>query len=174
MSGLKKLIPLMDRVLVEKMAAPTKSVGGVLLPDSAVSKVRHAAQPTASWRRLGPGHRRSRDTQTMGCSADRRWWSLICAAQLRHRRRRGARSPDKHRCASAAGTLLAPFVQALLYARYFMLVLRRCSMVHCRALRGLLQQRQRTQCLAAAAAADMHACHPWCCGHLLVQASWCL
>lgn len=29
-----------DRVLIEKVVAPTKSVGGVLLPDSAVSKVR--------------------------------------------------------------------------------------------------------------------------------------
>lgn len=36
----KRLIPLLDRVLVEKIVAPTKSVGGVLLPDSAVSKVR--------------------------------------------------------------------------------------------------------------------------------------
>ena len=30
---------LQDRVLIEKVVAPTKSVGGVLLPDSAVSKV---------------------------------------------------------------------------------------------------------------------------------------
>jgi hypothetical protein len=35
----KRLIPLLDRVLIEKISAPTKSVGGVLLPDSAVSKV---------------------------------------------------------------------------------------------------------------------------------------
>lgn len=40
MSAAKKLIPLLDRVLVEKIAAPTKSVGGVLLPESAVQKVR--------------------------------------------------------------------------------------------------------------------------------------
>jgi hypothetical protein len=39
MSGLKKLVPLLDRVLVEKIAPPTKSVGGVLLPESAVQKV---------------------------------------------------------------------------------------------------------------------------------------
>lgn len=34
----KRLIPLLDRVLVQKLEAPTKSVGGVLLPDTA-SKV---------------------------------------------------------------------------------------------------------------------------------------
>lgn len=36
----KRLIPLFDRILVEKIIAPTKSVGGILLPESAVSKVR--------------------------------------------------------------------------------------------------------------------------------------
>lgn len=35
----KKLIPLLDRVLVQKVVPPTKSVGGVLLPDSAAQKV---------------------------------------------------------------------------------------------------------------------------------------
>lgn len=39
MSGLKKLVPLLDRVLVEKITPPAKSVGGVLLPESAVQKV---------------------------------------------------------------------------------------------------------------------------------------
>lgn len=39
----KRLIPLLDRVLVEKIIAPTKSVGGILLPESAVSKVRSRA-----------------------------------------------------------------------------------------------------------------------------------
>ena len=29
----KRLIPLFDRVLVEKVAAPSKSVGGILLPE---------------------------------------------------------------------------------------------------------------------------------------------
>lgn len=37
MSGLKRLIPLMDRVLVEKLAAPTKTSSGVLLPESATA-----------------------------------------------------------------------------------------------------------------------------------------
>ena len=48
MSSLKKLAPLLDRVLVERIAAPAKSVGGVLLPESAVQKVRwrHAVSPT--------------------------------------------------------------------------------------------------------------------------------
>ena len=40
----KRLIPLLDRVLVEKIVAPTKSVGGILLPESAVSKVRDASR----------------------------------------------------------------------------------------------------------------------------------
>ena len=41
----KRLIPLLDRVLVEKIIAPTKSVGGIILPESAVSKVRRAPRP---------------------------------------------------------------------------------------------------------------------------------
>lgn len=35
----KKLIPLLDRVLIQKVVAPSKSVGGVLLPESAAQKV---------------------------------------------------------------------------------------------------------------------------------------
>ena len=35
----RRLIPLLDRVLIEKITAPTKSAGGVLLPESAVPKV---------------------------------------------------------------------------------------------------------------------------------------
>jgi Chaperonin 10 Kd subunit len=35
----RRLIPLLDRVLVQKVAAPEKSIGGVLLPETA-SKVR--------------------------------------------------------------------------------------------------------------------------------------
>merc|ERR1711977_60641 len=37
--GLKRLVPLLDRVLVERVVPMKKSVGGVILPDSAVSKV---------------------------------------------------------------------------------------------------------------------------------------
>lgn len=36
----KKLIPLLDRVLIQKVVAPSKSIGGVLLPESAAQKVR--------------------------------------------------------------------------------------------------------------------------------------
>ena len=31
----KRLIPLLDRILVEKLSPPAKSIGGVLLPDTA-------------------------------------------------------------------------------------------------------------------------------------------
>ncbi|GAQ85350.1 chaperonin 10 Kd subunit [Klebsormidium nitens] len=34
-AGAKKLVPLLNRVLVEKVTAPAKSIGGVLLPESA-------------------------------------------------------------------------------------------------------------------------------------------
>jgi chaperonin GroES len=39
----RRLIPLLDRVLIEKVVAPTKSAGGVLLPESALPKVGYAA-----------------------------------------------------------------------------------------------------------------------------------
>jgi hypothetical protein len=35
----RRLIPLLDRVLIEKIVAPTKSAGGVLLPESVLPKV---------------------------------------------------------------------------------------------------------------------------------------
>jgi chaperonin GroES len=38
----KKLVPLLDRVLIEKVAARTKTVGGILLPETAASKARAA------------------------------------------------------------------------------------------------------------------------------------
>ena len=37
----KRLIPLLDRVLVEKLKPMNKSIGGVLLPDTATHKVGH-------------------------------------------------------------------------------------------------------------------------------------
>lgn len=43
--AVRRLIPLLDRVLVERIIAPTKSAGGVLLPETAVSKVRAPAPP---------------------------------------------------------------------------------------------------------------------------------
>mmetsp|Transcript_10063 Transcript_10063/g.46100 ORF Transcript_10063/g.46100 Transcript_10063/m.46100 type:complete len:103 (-) Transcript_10063:3465-3773(-) len=48
----KRLIPLLDRVLVEKIVAPTKSVGGIILPESAVSKINEAKVLA-----VGPGRR---------------------------------------------------------------------------------------------------------------------
>ena len=39
MSALKKLIPLADRVLVQKFVAETKTKGGILLPETSKSKV---------------------------------------------------------------------------------------------------------------------------------------
>ncbi|KAI7843444.1 hypothetical protein COHA_002922 [Chlorella ohadii] len=42
----------MDRVLVEKIAPPAKSVGGVLLPESAVQKINSATVVA-----VGPGRR---------------------------------------------------------------------------------------------------------------------
>jgi hypothetical protein len=35
----RRLVPLLDRVLIEKIVAPTKTAGGVLLPESAAPKV---------------------------------------------------------------------------------------------------------------------------------------
>jgi hypothetical protein len=35
----KRLIPLLDRVLIERVQAAVKSPGGVLLPESALPKV---------------------------------------------------------------------------------------------------------------------------------------
>lgn len=41
MAAARRLVPLLDRVLVEKVVPPTKSAGGILLPESATaSKVR--------------------------------------------------------------------------------------------------------------------------------------
>ncbi len=44
----KRLIPLLDRVLVEKITAPNKSVGGILLPESASGKVRNTFKQTGT------------------------------------------------------------------------------------------------------------------------------
>ncbi|CAD7703882.1 unnamed protein product [Ostreobium quekettii] len=48
----RRLIPLLDRILVSRVAAPTKSAGGVLLPESAVNKVNEGVVIAA-----GPGRR---------------------------------------------------------------------------------------------------------------------
>jgi hypothetical protein len=50
MSGAKKLLPLLDRVLVERArAGAQKSAGGILLPESA-SKVRHVTRAAGGFR----------------------------------------------------------------------------------------------------------------------------
>ncbi|WIA12997.1 hypothetical protein OEZ86_006295 [Tetradesmus obliquus] len=48
----RRLIPLLDRVLIERIIAPTKSAGGVLLPESAVPKVNEGVVLA-----VGPGRR---------------------------------------------------------------------------------------------------------------------
>ncbi|KAI8463805.1 MAG: chaperonin 10 [Monoraphidium minutum] len=50
----RRLVPLLDRVLIERIIAPTKSSGGVLLPESAVSKVNEGVVLA-----VGPGRRTS-------------------------------------------------------------------------------------------------------------------
>lgn len=42
----RKLVPLLDRILVSRVAAPSTSAGGVLLPESAVNKVRDTIAAT--------------------------------------------------------------------------------------------------------------------------------
>mmetsp|Transcript_7351 Transcript_7351/g.20753 ORF Transcript_7351/g.20753 Transcript_7351/m.20753 type:complete len:101 (-) Transcript_7351:176-478(-) len=49
----RRLIPLLDRVLVEKVVAPAKSSGGVLLPESASASKVNEAKVLA----VGPGRR---------------------------------------------------------------------------------------------------------------------
>lgn len=49
MSGIRRLIPLLDRVLVERIVAPTKSAGGVLLPESAMPKVSEKERGEKQW-----------------------------------------------------------------------------------------------------------------------------
>ena len=46
MSAAKRLIPLLDRVLVKRLEPPTKSIGGVLLPESTQARPRAARPPT--------------------------------------------------------------------------------------------------------------------------------
>lgn len=53
MSALKRFIPLLDRVLVEKVAPMAQTAGGILLPDSAVSKVSCACRSGVKERERG-------------------------------------------------------------------------------------------------------------------------
>eukprot|EP00741_Cyanophora_paradoxa_P003270 tig00000691_g3178.t1 len=38
----KRLVPLLDRVVVEKVTPPTSSIGGVIIPDSLKTKLNEA------------------------------------------------------------------------------------------------------------------------------------
>ena len=48
----RRLIPLLDRVLVKRLEPPTKSIGGVLLPEATVSKLNEGIVLA-----VGPGKR---------------------------------------------------------------------------------------------------------------------
>merc|ERR1712228_469242 len=62
----RRLIPLLDRVLVKRIEPPTKSIGGVLLPDSAQTKLNEGIVIS-----VGPGRRDKDGTLLpMGVSAD--------------------------------------------------------------------------------------------------------
>ncbi|XP_002162621.1 10 kDa heat shock protein, mitochondrial [Hydra vulgaris] len=52
MAGLRKLVPLFDRVIVQRVVAETKSTGGILLPEKSVGKVNEATVVS-----VGPGGR---------------------------------------------------------------------------------------------------------------------
>merc|ERR1712228_513584 len=52
MATARRLIPLLDRVLVKRIEPPTKSIGGVLLPDSAQTKLNEGIVIS-----VGPGRR---------------------------------------------------------------------------------------------------------------------
>eukprot|EP00199_Chlamydomonas_sp_CCMP681_P003969 CAMPEP_0119107924 /NCGR_PEP_ID=MMETSP1180-20130426/12378_1 /TAXON_ID=3052 ORGANISM="Chlamydomonas cf sp, Strain CCMP681" /NCGR_SAMPLE_ID=MMETSP1180 /ASSEMBLY_ACC=CAM_ASM_000741 /LENGTH=103 /DNA_ID=CAMNT_0007093473 /DNA_START=32 /DNA_END=343 /DNA_ORIENTATION=+ len=62
MSALRKLIPLLDRVLIEKVQAATKSAGGLLLPENALPKVNEGLVLA-----VGPG-RRGKDGEVIAIS----------------------------------------------------------------------------------------------------------
>jgi chaperonin GroES len=62
MSMLKKLIPLADRVLIRRVLAETKSAGGILIPEMAVTK-NNEGEVMA----VGPGIK-SRDGETIPVS----------------------------------------------------------------------------------------------------------
>jgi len=61
----KRLIPLLDRVLVEKIVPATKTVGGIYLPESATAKINEAVVVA-----VGPGRRNvNGDLVPMGVKA---------------------------------------------------------------------------------------------------------
>jgi len=52
MQSARRLIPLLDRVLVKRIEPPTKSLGGILLPESAQTKLNEGTVIAC-----GPGRR---------------------------------------------------------------------------------------------------------------------
>lgn len=42
LKSIKSLVPLLDRVLVQRVKAPAKTVGGILLPESSVKELNEA------------------------------------------------------------------------------------------------------------------------------------
>merc|ERR1712087_684419 len=62
----RRLIPLLDRVLVKRIEPPTKSIGGVLLPESAQTKLNEGVVIA-----VGPGKRdKDGSLLPMGVKAD--------------------------------------------------------------------------------------------------------
>ncbi|BDA43854.1 probable 10 kDa heat shock protein, mitochondrial [Coccomyxa sp. Obi] len=59
----KRLIPLLDRVLVEKLQPATKTAGGILLPETAVSKMSEGKVIAT-----GPGRRNLQNGETIPVS----------------------------------------------------------------------------------------------------------
>ena len=59
MAAFKRLVPLLDRVLVEKVAPMTKTVGGILLPETASSKARRPRIKMLPGLAEGGGRRRA-------------------------------------------------------------------------------------------------------------------
>merc|ERR1712228_922561 len=59
MATARRLIPLLDRVLVKRIEPPTKSIGGVLLPESAQTKLNEGVVIAT-----GPG-KRDKDGQLL-------------------------------------------------------------------------------------------------------------
>eukprot|EP01038_Epipyxis_sp_PR26KG_P010582 gene10582-14214_t len=59
MSGLRRLIPLADRVLIKRVVAATKTAGGIILPESNISKANEGEVIA-----VGPGAR-SRDGEVI-------------------------------------------------------------------------------------------------------------
>ncbi|XP_013380074.1 10 kDa heat shock protein, mitochondrial [Lingula anatina] len=59
---LRTFVPLFDRVLVERLAAETKTKGGIMIPEKSLGKVLHATVVST-----GPGSRTS-DGTVVPCS----------------------------------------------------------------------------------------------------------